>query len=278
MINRCKEVNIVGNVEKLIEYKKEIESSTVSLSLYWGLFLCCIWISQQPQIKTIDLTFSVILMKIAFTVIPAILLLSELIPTWLRYKNTNYESAETTKEFTEQSSICKFDKCVENLKFKGFLKNFQVEHPILTLSIIGLIVNQIYFIDYYERILDFFRHIPILNLFYPNWFSLIPLILLLVISKYVNYIKNNIIRRTMKVIVFVNFPVIFAGILLGLFSITLYPIINIITNPESISLIGIWIANITNFFFALGIPVVIIYMLGNITVKDINKEINKCMK
>lgn len=257
--------NIVGNVDQLEAYKKEISYSTEKLILYWGWFITGIWITEQTK------DFNFIFKDFMFGYLPGIILWSYLVYRWIRNMNTIYTSDKTIREKIGLSSS---KKTIE-LKFSDYIKNFHINHPLLTLCIVGLLINQIYFMEQYERILNLLGQIPLVGSFYEERFSIILLIILFIIGNYLDFIKTDLIRYPLKIFVYIHLPVIIAGELLGFCSIFIYPIVSIFTNVKIIIDFKYWIANDINFVVMLIVPMILIVLYRLTTIRELDEEINK---
>lgn len=98
-----------------------------------------------------------------------------------------------------------------------YLKRFPIEHPYISYSILGLILIswQTEFSSSYHQAIE---SIPVLGTFLPSYFVVI---LLMTFGDYVYHIKSTVVRRAMKVIIFLYYPFIISFFVWGL----LWPII-----------------------------------------------------
>jgi len=141
----------------------------------------------------------------------------------------------------------------EKFDLKEYLRASLLDYPMLSISTIGLVVNQFYpnSIIY----IDIMSSIPIIRNIYVNSYPLIAILVFLIVN-YIKYIKNDLVRKIVKIAIILFFPIAIPELLLGLTSISIGPIYKLFKSPDLIDTL------ITDSCLVIIIvPILIIYIL-----------------
>lgn len=246
------------------ELLKYLENSFFSLNYIWLGLVVILYYTSIIKLKNYEESFFLV----ACSIFIFFLWLKKSIQIYDKiYKfKIFYEEDDRNEEKIEEFCNFKLNKNQKKGNLLDIVKNYHINHFYSTIALMGLFIGQYYFPDF-EFIHNFFS-LPIISLPY--------IFLVYFLGEYYAYVKNPTIRVILFTFSFINIPIYFLSLILGITSFFLLPMISFAYN----TMIGVgitnyiltWIGEGMNAMFLLTIHFIILDSLKNKTIIQIKEK------
>lgn len=247
----------------LKKYRQETMIMSSLFSLLWVVMIFLLRLSIEPY------TDKIYDYKTYYNITLALRVLLIIIVIWITIPFKKYNKIGYFNDRLKEFDIVNIKYTDEKFHFKKYSSEFFLEYPMLSISTIGLIVNQFYFNFINSISIDILSYIPIIKDICVNAYPLIAVLVFLIIN-YVKYIKSDLVRRIAKIIVIICSPVAVLELILGLTSVSINPIYELFKTPYSIITLR-WYS----WVLISIIPVLIIYIIQNSLNKIIDYKMSQ---